>query len=162
MRAMVNGKTIALFGLMPALVLCGCALGPNAGGGLFTGNAAKPHIYTPEEQAGMTPEGTIPTMLTPSELRAYFENKNKTTPPTGEVNYCAAGAAPLIQARRNEALAAIADVCGGVDQYRIRREGPGHLKPRFLGSTQLTPSCTNSLAIVFRCTGVQPKPDMRK
>jgi hypothetical protein len=110
----------------------------------------------------MTPEGTIPTMLAPSEVRAYFENKNKTTPPTGEVNYCGAGVAPLIQARRNEALAAIAEVCGGADQYRIRREGSGSLKPRFLGSTQLTPSCTNSLAIVFRCSGVQPKPDMRK
>jgi hypothetical protein len=162
MRSTFARRILPFPGLLPALVLSGCALDPIAGGGLFTSNAAKPHIYTPEEQAGMTPEGTIPTMLAPSELRAYFENKNKTTPPTGEVNFCGAGAAPLIQARRNEALTAIAEVCGGADQYRIRREGPGFVKARYLGSTQLTPSCTNSQAIVFRCSGTQPKPDLRK
>jgi hypothetical protein len=160
MQISFTRKNLSLSWLVPALVLSGCALDPNAAGGLLTSNAAKPHIYTPEEQAGMTPEGTLRTMVAPSELRAYFENK--TPPPTGEVNYCGAGAAPLVQARRNEALAAIAQVCGGADQYRVRREGPGFLKARYAGNIQLTPGCTNSLAIVFRCSGVQPKPDMRK
>ena len=162
MRAKLSRQTFTFFGLVPARVTSGCALDPNAGGGAFTSNAARAYIYTPEAQAGMTAEGTIPTMLAPSELREYFENKGKTPAPTGEVNYCGAGVAPLVQARRNEALAAIAEVCGGKDQYRIRREGPGQLKARYLANIQLTPSCTNSLAIVFRCSGVQPKPDLRK
>jgi hypothetical protein len=162
MRAMANRKTIALFGLMPALVLCGCALDPNAGGGALTANAALVHIYTAEEQAGMTPEGTIPTMLTPSELRAHFENAGKVTKPTGQVNYCDAGLAQLIQRRRNEALAAVAQACGGETKYEIRHEGLGNVKARYLGNFKLTPDCTRSKVVIFRCTGAQPKPDMRK
>ena len=57
--------------------LSGCAADPGARGGVLFSNAAKvTHIYTPEEQANMTAEGTIPTMVAPSELRAYFENAN--------------------------------------------------------------------------------------
>lgn len=60
-----------------AVLFSGCALDPGArNGGLFS-NAAKAYIYTPEEQANMTAEGTIPTMVAPSELRAYFENAKK-------------------------------------------------------------------------------------
>jgi hypothetical protein len=159
---MGNRRTSGFLGLVPALILSGCALDPNAGGGAFTPNAAKAHIYTPEEQAGMTAEGTIPTLLTPSEIRAYMENANKVTKPTGEVNYCDAGLAQLIQMRRNEALAAIAEACGGETKYQIRHEGLGNVKARYLGNFQLTPSCTRSKVVVFRCTGAQPKPEMRK
>lgn len=162
MRAMVNRRTIALFGLMSTLLVFGCALDPNAGGGAFTANAAKAYIYTPEEQAGMTPEGTIPTMLAPSEIRAHFENAGKVTKPTGEVNYCDAGLAQLVQMRRNQALAAIAQACGGDDKYQIRHEGLGNVKARYVGSFQLTPGCTRSKVVIFRCTAAQPKPDLRK
>lgn len=142
--------------------LAGCALDPNAGGGMFSSNAAKAYIYTPEEQAEMSPEGTIETMITPSEIRERLKNAGKVTKPTGEVSYCDAGLASLVQARRNEALAAIDEACGGKDQYSIRHEGEGRPRPRYIGSTQVTPSCTRGKNIIFRCAGVQPKPDMRK
>jgi len=65
-------QNAAFFMLALAVMLPGCAVDPGArSGGLFN-NAAKVHIYTPEEQANMTAEGTIPTMVAQSELRAYF------------------------------------------------------------------------------------------
>lgn len=129
---------------------------------MFSSNAAQAYIYTSQERAGMNAEGISGQILLPSELKAYIENKNKVTPPTGEVNYCDAGLGALIQARRNEALEAVANACGGTDKYRIRREGPGNVKARYIGNFQLTPSCNRSKVIVFKCTGVEPKPDMRK
>ena len=162
MQSLPNKQTFTSFRLMLALILSGCAFDPNAGGGAFTTNAAKAYIYTTDEQAGMTPEGTIPTMLTPSEIRAHFENANKVTKPTGEVNYCDAGLAQLVQMRRNEALAAIAEACGGETSYQIRHEGLGNVKARYLGNFHLTPSCTRSKVVIFRCSGAQAKPDMRK
>ena len=145
-------------------LLAACAMDPNAGGGALNSNAAKVHIYTPDEQAGMSATGTIPTMLAPSEVRAHFENlqNGKASKPTGEVNYCDAGLAQLIQMRRKEALNAIAESCGGEDKYRITHEGLGDVKARYVGSVQLTPSCTRSKVVIFRCTGALPKPDMRK
>ena len=153
----INFSMLAL-----ALMLSGCAADPGARGGVLFSNAAKVHIYTPEEQAKMTAEGTIPTMVAPSELRAYFENAKKVTKPTGEVNYCDAGLSSLVQARRNEALAAIDEACGGKDQYSIRHEGLGNIQARYAGKIKLTPACNRSKVIIFRCAGVQPKPDMRK
>ncbi|MBX9612303.1 MAG: hypothetical protein K2X51_11845 [Burkholderiales bacterium] len=150
----------ALFSVTVAFA--GCAADPGGSGGLLSSNAAKVYIYTPEEQAGMTPEGTMETMMTPSEIRERFKNAGKVTKPTGEVNYCDAGLPQLVQSRRNEALAAIAEACGGDDQYRIRHEGLGNVKARYLGNFKLTPSCTRSKVIIFRCNGVQPKPDSRK
>jgi hypothetical protein len=144
------------------MVISACAVDPNAGGGGFSSNAAKAHIYTPEEKSGMNAEGISGLVLLPSEVRAYVENKNRVTPPTGEVNYCDAGLAQLIQARRTEALAAIAEACGGPENYRIRREGLGNLKARYVGNFQMTPSCTRSRVIVFKCSGAEPKPNMRK
>lgn len=144
------------------IALSGCAIDPNAGGGMFSGNAAKAYIYTPEEQSNMTEQGAMPTMLMPSEVKAFFANKQQITKPTGEVNYCDAGLSSLIQARRKQALAAIDEACGGVDQYSIRHEGPGQVKARYIGNLQLTPGCTRSKVIIFRCSGAQPKPDMRK
>lgn len=142
--------------------LAGCAADPGAkDGGMFS-NAAKAYIYTPEEQANMTSKGVGSTMLLPSEIREAFKNAKKETKPTGEVNYCDAGLSQLVQARRNEALAAIDEACGGKDQYSIRHEGLGNVKARYVGNFQLTPSCTRSKVIIFRCSGAQPKPEMRK
>ena len=146
--------------LLPSLA--GCAADPGAkDGGMFS-NAAKAYIYTPEEQANMTSKGVGSTMLLPSEIREAFKNAKKETKPTGEVNYCDAGLSQLVQARRNEALAAIDEACGGKDQYSIRHEGLGNVKARYVGNFQLTPSCTRSKVIIFRCSGAQPKPEMRK
>ncbi len=156
-------KGLAIVPLLATmLALSACAVDPNAGGGMMTSNASKAYIYTEQEQAGMTAEGTIETMVTPSEIRERFRNAGKVTKPTGEVNYCDAGLPQLVQARRNEALAAIAQACGGPEQYSIRHEGPGNLKARYLGSFKLTPGCTRSKVVIFRCSGVQPKPDMSK
>ena len=153
-------KIGGLLGL--AITVSSCAMDPNAGGGMFSSNAAQAHIYTAEEKAGMNAEGISGLVLLPSEVRAYVENKNKSTPPTGEVNYCDAGLGALIQARRNEALGAIAEACGGPDSYRIRREGLGNVKARYVGNFQLTPSCNRSRVIVFKCTGAEPEPVLRK
>jgi hypothetical protein len=145
-----------------AASLSGCAIDPIARGGILSTNAAKAYIYTPEEQANMTESGTIPTMLTPSEVKELFSRKQKVEKPTGEVNYCDAGLSSLIQARRNEALASIDEACGGKDQYSIRHEGLGNIKARYVGNVQLTPGCARSKVIIFRCNGAQPTPDMRK
>lgn len=151
-----------IYGLMLLASLAGCAADPGAkDGGMFS-NAAKAYIYTPEEQANMTSKGVGSTMLLPSEIREAFKNAKKETKPTGEVNYCDAGLSQLVQARRNEALAAIDEACGGKDQYSIRHEGLGNVKARYVGNFQLTPSCTRSKVIIFRCSGAQPKPEMRK
>lgn len=151
--------------LLVTAVLSGCA-GGGAGGfdAVNFSNAAQVHIFTPEEQDGMTAEGTIPTMLAPSEVRAHFEKirAGKNTKPTGVVTYCDAGLAQLVQARRNQALAAIDGACGGKDQYQIRHEGQGNLKARYAGSFQVGASCTRSKEIIFRCNGAQPKPNLGK
>ncbi len=156
------GCTAASLGI---LLLAGCAGG--VAGGLDAANfsnAAQVHIFTPEEQNGMTAEGTIPTMLAPSEVRAHFEKirAGKNTKPTGVVTYCDAGLVQLIQARRNQALTAIDGACGGKDQYEIRHEGLGNLKARYAGSFQLGASCTRSKEVIFRCNGAQPKPNLSK
>lgn len=159
----VNMRLKGIAGLFSlAVALSGCAVDPNGSGGMFSTNAAKVYIYTSEEKVGMNAEGISGLVLLPSEVRAYVGNKNKVTPPTGEVNYCDAGLGQLIQARRNEALAAIAEACGGPENYRIRREGLGSVKARYAGNFQLTPSCNRSKVIVFKCSGAEPKPDMRK
>jgi hypothetical protein len=157
----LSRQQMTLAGLILAGLLSGCAMDPGARGGMFS-NAAKAHIYTPEEQANMSSAGTISTVLLPSEIREAFKNARNETKPTGEVNYCDAGLAQLVQTRRNEALAAIDEACGGKEQYSIRHEGLGNVKARYLGNFQLTPNCTRSKVIVFRCSGTQPQPDMRK
>ncbi len=159
---MKNIKQLFSTIILATLTLTGCALDPNSGNGMFSGNAGRAYIYTPEEQESMSADGTIATMLTPSEVRELMSNPRKITKPTGEVNYCDAGLPALVQARRNEALAAIDAACGGKDQYEIRHEGLGDLKARYVGNFQITPSCNRSRAIIFRCNGAQPKPDMRK
>ena len=145
--------------------LTGCAGGVASGfDSVNFSNASQVHIFTPEEQSAMTAEGTIPTMLAPSEIRGHFEKirAGKNTKPTGVVTYCDAGLAQLIQARRSQALAAIDATCGGVDQYEIRHEGLGNLKTQYAGNIQVGASCTRSKAVIFRCNGVQPKPNLKK
>ena len=149
--------------LSATLLLTGCASGAGGIDSALFSNAAKVHIFTPEEQDGMTTDGAIPTMLAPSEIRAHFEKiKNgKNTKPTGAVNYCGAGLSSLVQSRRNAALAAIDNVCGK-DQYSIRREGSGYIEVSHVGNVQIGASCNRPMSIYFRCNGVQPKPEIRK
>jgi hypothetical protein len=80
------------------------------------------HIYTPKEQTGITSDGAIAKMLTPSESQGYFENAGKTTNPTGHVSYCNAGL--MIGSARSEALKAVDGVCGDAGQYTTVRAAP--------------------------------------
>ena len=132
----VKKFVIALF---TTTALVGCASGQNV------------HIYTPEEQAGMTADGAIATMLTPSELRSHFENTGKIAKPTGHVSYCNAGV--MSGSARSDALATIGGVCGGADQFTIVRAVP----MLDAVNTAVGTSCTRSEMIIFRCDGIQPK-----
>ncbi|MFZ2170747.1 MAG: hypothetical protein WAW61_14065 [Methylococcaceae bacterium] len=154
-----NKKKVAFSGLVLMATLSGCASGIDSA--LFS-NAAKVHIFTPEEQANMTADGAIPTMVTPSEIREYYKNAGKVTKPTGAVNYCGAGMSSLVQSRRNAALAAIDGACGGKDQYTIRREGSGYIQASHVGNVRIGGDCNRPMSIYFRCNGAQPKPEIRK
>jgi hypothetical protein len=142
--------------LSTTVALSGCA--SSIDGANFR-NAAKVHIFTPAEQSAMTPDGAIETIIAPSEIRERFKNAGKVTKPTGAVNYCGAGLSPLVQSRRDSALAAIDGACGGKDQYSIRREGPGNMEVSQVGNVRIGASCTRPMSIYFRCTGAQPKPE---
>lgn len=158
-NSFMTKKLFALF--IPVLsIVAGCAADPMGANGLLSGNASRPYIYTDIEKRGMSPDGFTNKILLPSEIKAFLANKEG--PPTGEASYCNAGLVQLIQSRRNETLAAIAQVCGGEGKYNIRRDGPGSIKPRFLGNIQLTPNCTRGHVVVFKCSGTEPRPDMGK
>lgn len=148
--------------LMAVSLLSGCAGGASGIDSALFSNAAKVYIFTPEEQANMTADGAIPTMLTPSEIRESFKNAGKVTKPTGAVNYCGAGLSSLVQSRRNAALAAIDGACGGKDQYTIRREGSGYIQASHVGNVRIGGDCNRPMSIYFRCNGVQPKSEIRK
>lgn len=149
-------KKQIVLALSVVVALSGCA--GTVDGAMFS-NAARVHIFTPQEQAEMTPDGAIETMITPSEIRARFENAGKVTKPTGAVNYCGAGLSSLVQSRRNAAIEAIDGVCGGKDQYAIRREGPGYIEVSHVGNVRIGSDCNRPMAIYFRCSGTQPKPE---
>lgn len=157
-----NKKKVAFSGLVLMATLSGCAGGASGIDSALFSNAAKVHIFTPEEQAEMSPDGAIETMITPSEIRERFKNAGKVTKPTGAVNYCGAGLSSLVQSRRNSALAAIDGACGGKDQYTIRREGSGYIEVSHVGNVRIGASCNRPMSIYFRCNGVQPKPEIRK
>lgn len=148
--------------LVTISLLSGCAGGAGGIDSALFSNAAKVHIFTPEEQANMTADGAIPTMVTPSEIREYYKNAGKITKPTGAVNYCGAGLSSLVQSRRNAALVAIDGACGGKDQYTIRREGSGYIQASHVGNVKIGGDCMRPMSIYFRCNGVQPKPEIRK
>jgi hypothetical protein len=129
----------AVMVLFAAIALAGCASSQDV------------HIYTPEEQAGMTADGAIATMLTPSELRGHFEKAGKVAKPTGYVSYCNAGV--MSGSARSDALATIGGICGGADQFTIVRAVP----MLDAVSTAVGTSCTRSELIIFKCNDVQPK-----
>lgn len=123
--------------LFAATLLTGCASNQNV------------HLYTPEEQAAMTADGAIATMLTPSEIREHFENSGKVVKPTGHVSYCNAGL--ISGSARSEALKTIDGVCGGTGEYTLVRAVP----MLDAVSTAVGTSCMRSEMIVFRCNHTQ-------
>ena len=148
----MNKKIIVVLSLTAALA--GCASSVDS---VMFSNAAKVYLFTPEEQAQMTPDGAIETMITPSEIRKRFQNAGKVTKPTGAVNYCGSGLAQLVSSRRNSALEAIDGACGGKDNYTIRRESSGYIEVTRAGQVRIGADCNRPIAIYFRCNGAQPK-----
>ena len=136
-------KIICFTGMAVAICLISaCASG---GGSPLFSNQAKAYIYSPEEK------------------KATFGLPSAQVGATGEVSYCNAGLAQLIESRRNEALAAIASTCGGEGNYYIKGEGDGSVNGRYAGNFKLTPSCNRGRIIWFKCKkGYEPKYDRSK
>jgi len=122
---------------MAAILLCASA------------NAQQLHLYSKEEQAGMSHDGSIATMTTPSEIRELFENAGKTPKPTGHITYCNAGLQGI--GARARALEAVGKVCGGSRNVQVLRAGPMVDAVK----TVLGGKCVRSEMIVFRCDSAQ-------
>ncbi|MDO9205071.1 hypothetical protein [Methylotenera sp.] len=144
----VRGMTM----LVPVIVLLSsCATGAGGFDSINFNNAAKVHIFTPEEQSNMTSDGAIPTMITPSELVELSKSAGKVAKPTGHISYCNAGL--LSRSARSDALKAIDGACGGKGQFTIVRAVP------MLDAVNIAVgvSCTRSEMIIFRCNSAQAK-----
>jgi hypothetical protein len=131
----MNTKNIALMTLL--LVLAGCA--GSTTNPVFNSSVRKAYIYSPVEVKALG-------------LGAKFAKA------TGEARYCAAGMPALVQSRKSEALAAIAEACGGEDKYAIIDElktddAPG----KFMG---VEVQCTGFAGriVYFTCKGAKPRP----
>lgn len=123
-----------LAGASLALSLAACgALDP-----LLIPNQGKPYIYSPQEKA------------------PRIGSHGYQVGATGQVSYCSSeGNVWLLNSRRKKALDAIAEVCGGENQYRIQ----GEINDRtMLGGT----ACERGTSIVFKCLGAEPSYDRRK
>jgi hypothetical protein len=101
---------------------------------ILNSSVAKPHLYAPHEKQ--------PGFGVPQEMVGA----------TGEVRYCQSGLPALVKARQQEAYAAIAQVCGGEEQYSVR----GVLMADATGSMMgVAVKCAGNSgrAIVFQCKG---------
>ena len=63
---------------------------------------------------------------------------------TGELRYCSAGMPALVQARKKSALSAIAQACGGEDNYAFTGE-------------LITDATATFMDIAVKCKGPQPR-----
>jgi hypothetical protein len=123
---------IALLGIS---ILAGCAGGTS--NPVFNTAAQKAYIYSPSE------------------------NTNRSTPEygaTGEVRYCGAGMAPLVQERKKNALAAAAQACGGENNYAITGESQTDNAPATLMGVAVQCTGFAGRIVYFKCKGAQPKP----
>lgn len=119
------------------LTLAGCA--GSIGNPIFNSSVKKAYIYSPVEVKALG-------------LGAKFAKA------TGEVRYCAAGMPALVQSRKGEALAGIAEACGGEDKYAIIDELPTDgATGKFMG---VDVQCTGFAGriIYFTCKGAKPRP----
>ena len=127
-------KNIATITLV--IVLTGCAGGTT--NPIFNSSVKKARIYAP---------GEVNTL----GLGYKFAKA------TGEVRYCASGLPDLVQSRKKESLAAIAEACGGEDKYGIIDELPADATGKFMG---VDVQCNGNAgrAIYFKCNGAKPRP----
>ena len=119
------------------LLLAGCAGGTS--NPVFNSSAEQAYIYSPSEN-------TRRVGLPPAMVGA-----------TGEVRYCSAGMPALVQSRKKNALSAIAQACGGEENYAITGELMTDATGTFMG---VAVKCEGNAgrAIVFKCKGAQPRP----
>jgi hypothetical protein len=129
-----TGLYLALLGVT---FLAGCAGG--VANPVFNSSAEQAYIYSPSENSRSS--GQPPQMVGA----------------TGEVRYCSAGMPALVQARKTNALAAIAQACGGENNYAITGELMTDATGSFMG---VAVQCTGNAgrAIIFKCKGAQPRP----
>ncbi len=114
-----------------ALALSGCASTLNP---IFNSSVSPPRIYADHEKQ---PGFGVPT---------------ETVGATGEVRYCQAGVPQVVQARQQQAHAAIAKVCGGKERYEIQGELMSDATGSMFG---VNFQCVGNAgrAIVFKCKG---------
>lgn len=119
------------------IFLAGCA--GSTSNPVFNSAAEQAYIYSPSENTRRM--GQPPAMVGA----------------TGEVRYCSAGMPALVQARKKNALSAIAQACGGENSYAITGELMTDATGTFLG---VAVKCEGNAgrAIVFKCKGAQPRP----
>jgi hypothetical protein len=121
-------KTWCWVVLLAAMLLMGCA-----------GSVQKPYIYSPEENRG------------------GFGVPAAQVGATGRASYCSQGLPQLVQDRKKQAYAGIAQVCGGENKYSIIDELSGPARTTALG---IEASCAGfaGRVIYFKCTGAAPRP----
>lgn len=118
------------------LLLGGCAGGTV--NPIFNSSVKKAYIYAPGEADALG-------------LPSKFSKA------TGEIRYCASGMVQLVQERKKEALAGIAEACGGEDKYGIIDELQADATGKFMG---VDVKCNGNAgrAIYFKCKGAKPRP----
>ena len=124
---------------IPNLLLVAGLVSACAGGTanpVLNTSVKKPHIYAPGEA------GTLG--LPPAFSKA-----------TGEVRFCSAGA--VGEARRQEALKAVAEACGGEDKYSVISELMADATGSFMG-VDVKCAGNSGRAIYFICKGAKPAP----
>lgn len=120
-------KLSILTGIVVAAALAGCA-----------GTAPQAHIYSAVEKQQM--RGSLG--MSSAQLGA-----------TGEARYCKQGHPSQASAQKQQALANIANACGGEDKYFIIEEQQASV--RFHGAMGVETACTlgDGRVIYFKCKG---------
>lgn len=104
----------------------------------------------------LIPSSTLPSrpprIYADHEKQPGFGVPTETVGATGEVRYCQAGVPQVVQARQQQAHAAIAKVCGGKERYEIRGELMSDATGSMFG---VNFQCVGNAgrAIVFKCKG---------
>lgn len=90
-------------------------------------------------------------------IYSSHEPKSVVKGATGEQSYCAHGLPQLVQDRKKQAYANIAEACGGDDKYAILDELSGNAHTVALG---VEAGCAGfaGRVIYFKCKGVKPTP----
>ncbi len=123
-----NIRRIVIFSSVASAVLVtGCA-----------GTAPKAHVYSPFEKQQM--RGSLG--MSSAQLGA-----------TGEAKYCIHGLPSQAAAQKQQALANIANACGGEDKYSIIEEQKASV--RFHAAMGVETACDlgNGRVIYFKCSG---------